>query len=232
MSGAEPDRLAAFPRLCSGTGRLIGRCVARIEVEGLEELPAERSGPLIVASNHASNADPLLIASWLTPALGRPIHWLAKEEALHWPVAGAIMRANGAFGVRRGAADVEAFRTARRVLDEGRVLALFPEGTRSPDGALRRGKDGATLLAVRTGAPILPVAIGGSHRFWPKGGFMRPGARLVLRIGPPFSLPEPVRGPDHRAALQAATDELMTHIARLLPPSQRGLYAEAARRPA
>ena len=94
---------------------------------------------------------------------------MAKAEALEWPVAGWFMRQNGAFGIRRGAADTEAFRLAKSVLDDGRVLGTFPEGTRSPTGALQEAKDGVTLLALRTGAPILPVGVAGTDRFWPRG---------------------------------------------------------------
>ncbi len=222
----EPDHMDPFVGFSSALGRLLVRCSAHIRVQGVEDLPPEvRRGPLIVASNHASNADPILIAAWVTPALGRTVHWLAKEEALHWPIAGPFMRANGAFGIRRGAADVDAIRAARRELDAGHVLGLFPEGTRSPTGALQRAKEGVTLLAVRTGAPVLPVGIAGSHRYWPKGGLVRPGARITVRVGRPFRLTAP-RGGDHRAALEAATLELMRHVVALLPPDQRGFYAE------
>ncbi|MGZ6270297.1 MAG: (d)CMP kinase, partial [Candidatus Limnocylindrales bacterium] len=225
------DELTAFGRSCSAFGRLLARATARIRVEGLDDLPPEVfQGPLIVASNHASNADPILIAAWVTPALGRPVHWMAKAEALRWPIAGRVMLANGAFGIRRGAADVEAFRAARRILDIQAVLGLFPEGTRSPDGSLQEVKEGATLLALRTGALILPVGIGGSHRLWPKGGGLHPGARVVLRVGRPFSLGESPHGSDHRKVMKAATQLLMRHIAELLPPSQRGAYAEVVAR--
>lgn len=217
------DRLPVVIRATDAFGRSFIQCFTRVTVEGLEHVPA--SGPLIIAANHISNADPPLMASWLTPALGRPIHWMAKSEALEWPLAGWFMRQNGAFGIRRGAADTEAFRLAKRVLDEGRVLGAFPEGTRSPTGALQKAKDGVSLLALRTGAPILPVGVAGTDRFWPRGQKLwGVGGRIALRVGEPFVL-ERERGPDgQRESMEDVTTRLMLRIAALLPERHRGVY--------
>ncbi len=223
LGSRRPTR---FVRGSLFVGRAIYRSLARVDIEGLEGLPGD--GPLIIASNHLSNADPPLIASWLTPALGRYVHWMAKQEALEWPLVGAFLRANGAFGIRRGAADTEAFRLAKRVLDDGRVLGTFPEGTRSHTGALMRAKAGVTLLAIRTGAPVLPVGVWGTERMWPRGStFPHPGAHVHVRIGQPFHL-ERLTVDGTREDLEAVTDRLMTRIAILLPPAYRGVYAEAA----
>ncbi len=218
------DRVPVVIRATDAFGRGFLQCFTRVGVEGLEHVPTE--GPLILAANHISNADPPFIASWLTPALGRPIHWMAKAEALDWPVAGWFMRQNGAFGIRRGAADTEAFRLAKRVLDDGRVLGAFPEGTRSPTGALQHAKDGVTLLALRSGAPVLPVGVAGTDRFWPRGSKLwRVGGRIALRVGEPFVL-ERLVGPDGRKeSLDDATTRLMLRIAALLPERHRGAYA-------
>jgi 1-acyl-sn-glycerol-3-phosphate acyltransferase len=152
--------------------------------------------------------------------------WLGKEEALRWPVFGAGMRANGVVGVRRGAGDLEAFKQAKSVLDDGNVLTIFPEGTRSPTGALQPAKDGATVLAVRSGAPILPIGIAGSQRFWPKGKLLpRPFKRMTVRVGEPFTLSMP-KVADRHESLRLATNEMMSHVAALLPPEQRGVYSE------
>jgi len=196
-------------------------------VTGLEHVPT--SGPLIVAANHSSNADGGFLLAWLTPVIGRPILWMGKAEALDWPVAGWFLRNIAVFGVRREAADTEAFKLAKSVLDSGRVLGGFPEGTRSPTGALQTAKEGVTLLALRTGAPILPVGIADSDRFWPKGPFLWGfGGRVTVRVGEPFTLARG-RGPDgRRESLDAVTTRLMGRIAALLPDRQRGVYADAA----
>ena len=217
------DRLPVAIRASNLVGRTIFRCTCRVSVSGLENVPT--SGPLILAGNHISNADPPLVANWLTPALGRPVHWMAKAEALDWPVAGWFMRQNGAFGIQRGAADTEAFRLARSVLDDGRVLGTFPEGTRSPTGALQRAKDGVTLLALRTGARVLPIGVSGTDHFWPRGArTWRIGSRIALRVGEPFLLERGV-GPDGRKeSLDDVTTRLMLRIAELLPERHRGVY--------
>jgi 1-acyl-sn-glycerol-3-phosphate acyltransferase len=194
-------------------------------VEGLEHIP--KSGPLLIICNHSSNADGLLLVAYVVPALGRPMGWLGKAEAMRWPVVGWGLRHNGVFGVRRGAGDLEAFKLAKSVLDEQGVLTIFPEGTRSPSGALQAAKEGASVLAVRSGAPILPIAIVGSQRFWAKGKrFPRLGRRMTVRVGETFTL-SMAKGGDRHESLRLATIELMSHIAALLPPEQRGVYADA-----
>ncbi len=212
-------------RATDGVGRVIYRSMARIRLVGLEDLPS--SGPLIIASNHISNADPPLIGSFLTPALGRRIHWLGKQEALDWPVFGWWIAQNAVIGIERGAADIEAFRAARRVLDEGHVLCVFPEGTRSPTGVLQAAKDGAAILALRTGAAILPVGIAGTPSVWPRGQRLpHPGGSVVMRVGRPFTLDVPGSGAERRAASAAGTERIMRAIAALLPASMRGVYGE------
>ena len=226
MSAASSTGLPPFARFTGGVIHRVGSILARVRVEGWENLPA--SGPVLVICNHASNADGMLLMGWVVPRMGRRMAWLGKEEALRWPFFGWAMRQNGVFGVRRGAGDLEAFKAAKSVLDEGRILAIFPEGTRSPTGAMQPAKEGATVLAVRSGAPILPIAIEGSHRFWPKGQRMfRPRGNMTVRIGPVFRLTMP-KTADRHESLRLATAELMRHIAEMLPSDQRGVYGEPA----
>ena len=172
--------------------------------------------------------------AYVVPEIRRKMGWLGKEESMHWPFIGWAMRQNGVFGVRRGAGDLEAFKTAKQVLDDGRILVIFPEGTRSPTGALQPAKEGATVLAVRSGAPIVPIAVVGSQRLWGKGKRIpRIGSRVTIRrmtvrVGEPFTLTMPKgAGIDRHQAMAAATTELMRHIAEMLPPEQRGVYADA-----
>ncbi len=220
------DDVDWFIRLGAFVGRTGLRALARVRVEGaLDELPAD--GPLIIASNHASNADGVLVGGWLTRALGRRIHWLGKREMVEFPVLGALVRRGSIHPVDRDSADIEAFRLARRILDEGHVLMVFPEGTRSVDGTLQQAKDGLAMLALRTDAPIVPVGVAGTDRFWPKGGRPRLGGRVVMRVGRPFRLSD-VLGPDvlanRKAAKSLATVAIMRRIAELLPERQRGAY--------
>jgi 1-acyl-sn-glycerol-3-phosphate acyltransferase len=207
--------------------RIIARSITRVRIEGaLDEIP--REGPVILAANHISNADAVILGAWLTKSLGRRIHWLGKKEMFDWPVVGYVARNGGIHPVDRGAADVDAFRTAERVLREGHILMIFPEGTRSPTGELQKPKDGLAMLALRTGAPIVPIGISNTDRIWPKGRPIPfPGKHATMRIGEPFRvgdlLPPEI---DRKAAKSLATTLIMRRIAALLDPRHRGTYAE------
>lgn len=211
--------------LLTFSGRVFGRAVSRVRIEGaVDELP--KDGPLILAANHASNLDAVVLGAWLIPKLGRRIQWLGKKELFAWPIVGWVAANNGVHPVDRGAADVEAFRLARRILDEGHVLFVFPEGTRSPDGSLQTAHDGLASLALRTGAPIVPLGIAGSSKVWPRGQKIpHPGGHVTVRVGRPFR-PAELLPPDadRRSAKAQVTTMIMERIAELLPPSQRGVY--------
>ena len=209
--------------------RIIARSITRVRIEGaLDEIP--REGPVILAANHISNADAVILGAWLTKSLGRRIHWLGKKEMFDWPVVGYVARNGGIHPVDRGAADVDAFRTAERVLREGHILMIFPEGTRSPTGELQKPKDGLAMLALRTGAPIVPIGISNTDRVWPKGKLLpRPGRHATMRIGHAFRLADELpAGLDRKSAKTAATDLIMRRIAALLDPRHRGPYGDEA----
>jgi 1-acyl-sn-glycerol-3-phosphate acyltransferase len=223
-------------RAGSGALRLVVHAIVRMRVEGdLDAIP--REGPLIVAANHASSADPVLIGAFLNSAIDRPLNWLGKRELTEWAVTGWAFRRAGIHPVDRDAADLESFRTAMRILDAGQVLAVFPEGTRSRDGALQQVREGVGMLALRSGAPVLPVAVVDSDRMWPRGRLLpKFGRRVTVRYGTAFDVGaelaargEPVKG---RAATEAATRLVMARIAALLPERQRGMYTETASDPA
>ncbi len=226
-TGPEPleSHIAWWMMLLARVVRVVLSAFVRLRVEGdLAAIP--RTGPVILAANHASNADPVVLGAVLTLSLGRRMHWLAKKEIFDWPIIGWMARNGGIHPVDRSTADVEAFRTARRILDEGQVLFVFPEGTRSPDGRLQRSRDGVAMLALRTGALIVPIGIAGSDKVWPKGQKLpRPGGHVTVTVGRPFRLADEVpAGLRGREAKTAATTGLMRRIAELLPARQRGVY--------
>lgn len=208
-------------------GRIFASSMTRVTTLGaLDSIPQD--GPLILASNHASNLDGPIVGSWLMPRLGRRIHWMGKKELFAWPFLGWLAAHGGVHPVDRSKADVEAFRLASRILADGGVLFVFPEGTRSPTGALQEARDGVAVLALRSGAPIVPIGIAGSHKVWPKGQKLpHPGGRVTARIGDPFLLGDLIPpGSDRRTMKTVASAILMHRIAELLPPEQRGVYAE------
>jgi 1-acyl-sn-glycerol-3-phosphate acyltransferase len=218
---SEPEGLAPYPRFIAALARLGLQCLARVRVEGVEDLPT--SGPLILAANHLSNADPPFIGGWLGPALDRRPTFLAKDVLFKGPV-GILIRSLGAEPVKAGGSDVAAYRTAKAILDRGGVVAILPEGTRSFDGVMGDPKPGVALLATRTGAPVLPVGISGTDRFLGRSRTLpRVGSRIRLRVGRPFHLSIP-EGSDRRAALAAADEELMRRIAALVEPRHRGRW--------
>jgi cytidylate kinase len=211
--------------------RLIVRAIVRLRVEGdLAGLP--RSGPMIMAANHASSADPVLIGAFLNQVLGRPLNWLGKRELVEFWLTGWAFRIAGIHPVDRDAADLEAFRTAMRILEADQVLAVFPEGTRSRDGGLQQVREGVGMLALRSGALVLPVAVIDSDILWPRGRLLpRFGKKVTVRYGTPFSVGAELEKagipPRGRQATEAATRIVMGRIAALLPPRQRGVYADA-----
>jgi cytidylate kinase len=220
--------------------RTIVRLIVRLRIEGdLVAIP--RTGPLIVAANHTSSADPVLIGAFLNKRLGRPLNWLGKRELVETPLFGRLFRMAGIHPVDREAADLEAFRTAMRILEAGQALAVFPEGTRSRDGALQPVREGVGMLAIRSGATVVPVAIVDSDLMWPRGRLLpRFGRAVTMRFGAPLTIDDPTldaagaadpaAGPRRgrrRGATEAATRVVMTRIAELLPPRQRGVYADA-----
>ena len=208
------------------SARVLARSITRVRIEGdFDAIP--REGPVILAANHISNADPVLVGAWLTPRLGRRIHWLGKKEMFDWPVVGWVARNGGIVPVDRDGADVEAFRTASRVLEAGEVLMVFPEGTRSPTAELQPPKDGLAMLALRTGATIVPIGISNTDRLWPKGRpIPRPGGHVSMRVGAPFRIADLLPPElDRKAAKRLATTFIMRRIAALLDPRHRGPYA-------
>jgi 1-acyl-sn-glycerol-3-phosphate acyltransferase len=140
------------------------KLVARVAVYGADRMPT--TGGLVVAANHFSWIDP--------PALGavspRTLYFLAKSEAHRIPGLGQLMRAFGAFAVRRGESDRDAVRTMRQVVRDGNVLGMFAEGTRQRDGVPGPVQPGAAMVAINENVPLIPAAIYGSHE-WRLGNF-------------------------------------------------------------
>lgn len=144
-----------------------------------------RTGGVLLASNHQSNLDPVLVAV----ALDRPIHFLARDTLFSIPGFGALIRALNAFPVRRATADLEAMREALRRLKAGAPVLMFPEGTRTSNGEIGPVHAGVVLLAARAGVPIVPVVVDGSFEAWPrKQTFPRPH-RLRVLFGDPIPVP-------------------------------------------
>ncbi len=231
MSGAAAKSREA---LLAGTlhGRLrvvlrsavlaVVRPLLPLRLIGDESVPNE--GPLLVVSNHLSNADPI----FLEMAFPRPLFFMGKVELFRNPLFRWVLRRFGGFPVERGTADRAALRHARKVLDHGLAVALYPEGGRSLTGAMVRGLPGAGLIALQSRAPVLPVGIYGTE-FYPVNGEKLPRRPksaprgVTIIFGETFRIPERVDG--ERVTAEEATRLMMLRVADLLPGQYRGVYA-------
>jgi 1-acyl-sn-glycerol-3-phosphate acyltransferase len=193
---------------CRAVVAVLMRLVFRLEAKNPEHLP--RRGPVLLVANHSSFLDPPAIGS----VARRQLSFLAKAELFRIPLFGTLIGRLNARPVEREGRDPGALRMALRVLEAQGAVLIFPEGSRGDEGVLRPAKAGAGMLAVTSGAPVVPVYIHGSGRAWPRGRrFFRP-AKITVAFGPPLAFDGGRRG-DRRAQYHAASHEMMAAIARL-----------------
>ncbi|OMP65877.1 lysophospholipid acyltransferase family protein [Domibacillus epiphyticus] len=170
----------------------------RIQVTGLENFPKE--GGVLLCANHIDNLDPPVVG--ITSK--RPVRFMAKEELFRTKWTEKLMHGLNAFPVKRGMSDREALRSGLKMLKEGQVLGLFPEGTRSKDGKLGKGLAGAGFFALRTEAAVVPCAVIGPYKI---------GRKLKVVYGPPIDM-QPLR--DRKASAEEATEMIMNTIGQLI----------------
>ncbi|HJX61712.1 MAG TPA: lysophospholipid acyltransferase family protein [Dehalococcoidia bacterium] len=189
---------------------------SRREVLGLENVP--RHGPAILASNHLNLADPPLLAT-LVP---RRLIFMAKLELWSTPLIGWLYGLGGCIPVRRFEGDVGALRRAEKVLRQGHVLVMYPEGTRSRHPGLGKGHPGTAVIALRSGVPIVPIGVSGTETVSLPGVFLR-RTRVRIAFGQPFTFARGQRLTTELA--EESTERIMKEIAALLPEAYRGTYA-------
>jgi 1-acyl-sn-glycerol-3-phosphate acyltransferase len=211
-----------FSRFLRWIFNLLSHLLSHRQVNGREYLPD--SGPYIMAINHLSYFDLPFVFGLLG---GENVTgWAAEKYARH-PFFGPILRMGSGIFIDRGEVDRGALSAAKAWLDQGKIFGMAPEGTRSKDNQLQRGKTGVAYLSHLTGVPIVPIGIFGTEdtlHCWLR--LRRP--TFHMRIGEPFTLP-PLDQDDRTASLRRDTDEIMCRIAVLLPPEYRGVYAEHPR---
>lgn len=182
------------------------RLLFRFKAIGVSNIPKE--GPVVLASNHKSVIDPV------TLGVGSPrkIHYMAKEELFRIPLFNSLIRALGAFPVKRGGVSKEAIRTALKVLGEAKVMGIFPEGTRKGNriDGVAEGKRGAISMAARARAAVVPVAIVGEYKLFRK---------LTMVVGEPLDLSEFLEKGNED--WDGATEKLMSAIRELHKTGRR-----------
>jgi 1-acyl-sn-glycerol-3-phosphate acyltransferase len=191
---------------------LIARAFFRISFHGTQHVPP--AGPVVIASNHVSYADPFL----LSLPIRRPIYYMAMAPLFRNPVFGWLLRRLRAFPVQLESADPRAIREAVRRLQAGEAVLIFPEGGRTSDGRLQPFKPGAFRLAGSLGAPVLPVTIVGGYEAWPAHRRLPRPLPISITYHP---LMKGEVGADLREAAQGLAERVSAVIASALPPGQR-----------
>lgn len=202
QAGVEVPRAGGptlFYRFLYHLDRLCCRAIFRLRVEGLENLP--RDGGALICANHQSYLDILVIGA----AVPRHVTFVARDTLADWAWLAFVMRRCGAILIRRGTSDRAAIRAMSESLKAGKIVAIYPEGTRSRDGHLTTFKGGAVMAARIAGVRLVPAGIRGAYQAWPKGRLLPRPRRIGVRFGPSI---DPT-GEDARDRLEAAVREMM-----------------------
>lgn len=179
--------------------------VGRVKVEGEENFPSD--GAVILAGNHMGFWDPVVVAAFID----RQIHYMAKEELFEHVLLAKFFRQLNAFPVKRGSPDRKAMKTALRILEEEKVLGIFPEGTRSKTGELSKPQHGIAMLVLKGKAPVVPVAFIGTRKIFPWAWF----SPVVVKIGKPVTYDEFYDAKLSTSLLEEVSRDIMDKISAL-----------------
>lgn len=183
--------------------RVFLRLFFRPKIIGKENIPFDKG--VLLCSNHINNLDPPLVGAFLK----RQTRYMAKAELFEKPILKSLLPKLEAFPIKRGTSDRQAMRKGLKLLKEGEIVGVFPEGTRSKDGILGKGMAGVGFFALRSDADVIPCAVIGTYK---------PFSKLLLVYGPPIDM-QKLR--DEKASPEAATEEIMASIQKLLDKYQK-----------
>jgi len=209
-------------RAVNFTFKRITRVLCRVDDSQWQKIPME--GPYIMAVNHINFLEMPLMHTHLLP---RPMTGFVKADGWENPFFRWIFELWGAIPLRRGEADMAAVRAGLSALDEGKILAITPEGTRTGDGRLQQGHPGIVTMALKAQVPILPVVYYGHEELWSNIYRLR-RTDFHINVGQPFTLDSGGARVSKEVRRQMA-DEIMYQLAKLLPAQNRGYYADLAK---
>ncbi|MBI4649887.1 1-acyl-sn-glycerol-3-phosphate acyltransferase [Candidatus Desantisbacteria bacterium] len=189
---------------------IICKIFFRLEVKGIENIP--KKGGVLLVSNHVSNMDPIFIP---TVVWRRKFNFLAKEELFRIPIIAAYFRRIKMFPIKRGKGDLGAIKKAIDLLNKGEMLLLFPEGTRSPNGELLPAQPGTAMIALKSGATLVPSYIHGTEKVLPKGAKFPKFKKVTVYFGEPFTLKNNQTSLDSKEKYKIIGEEIMGKIAQL-----------------
>lgn len=183
------------------------------KVNGIENLP--RKCACIIAANHASYMDHMIIGSYIISHLNRKIHFLAKKEHFDNAFKKWWHDYIGAIPVDRQKGGKKALKLAIKALKEGKIIAIHPEGTRTLTGKLQKGKTGVAQLVLATKAPVIPIGLIGTFEMMPKGKYIPRFKRAIMNIGKPMHFPDYYNKKINKRILREVTTRIMKEIAKL-----------------
>ena len=223
-----PKDASGFWRFCFLAFKLLTPLVCRFRVEGSENVPSE--GGVVLACNHPGGLDSFVLG-YATP---RQVFYMAKRELFNiHPIASYFLYRLGAFPIHRGARDAAAIAYSVKLLRQGRILGMYPEGTRNRGKPLRRGKSGAVRIAIEAGAPIVPVAVLGIPQLHSSWFIPWKRPEVSVRFGAPMRSPSRAttaskEGEEGQGvgmdAITEYTNEVMQAVAEMMPLELRGHY--------
>ena len=183
------------------------------QVNGFENLP--KKGAFIVAANHTSYMDHLIIGTYIIPHFNSKLHFLAKKEHFENIFQKIWHTYGGAIPIDRQAGGKEALIWAVKALKEGKIIGIYPEGTRSLTGKLQKAKTGVARLALATKVPVVPIGLIGTFEILPKGKYIPKFRRAIMNIGKPIHFTEYFNKKINKRMLREVTTKIMKEVAKL-----------------